>query len=125
MKNIQEKSLIKINENSIFYKIKSFFYRIFKKKRKEDRDIQYSNSDMQQESKKISFNEYVKNIDNEEIKILKLQKQYRNGEIKDDDLSMQQIQTLCELYDKQIERMKKSNEIKKKRLLEYKRIKES
>lgn len=125
MKNTQEKSLIKVNKNSIFYKIKSFFYRIFKKKREKDMDFQHSHSEVQQESKKISFDEYVKNIENEETKILKLQKQYRNGEIKDDDLSIQQIQDLCNLYDKQIEIVKKSNEIKRRKISEYKRKTES
>lgn len=125
MKNTQDKSLIKINENSIFYKIKRFICKIFKKNTREDSNIGYKNNNSNLEDKQKTFNEYIKNTENEETKILKLQKQYRNGEIKDDDLSIQQIQDLCNLYDKQIERVKKSNEIKRRKILEYKRTTES
>ena len=69
--NTDEKSLVRINENSIFYKIKQ----------------------------------------------LKLQKQYRSGQIKEEE----QVNSLCALYDKQIANLRKSNEIRKQKLLEYRR----
>lgn len=122
--NTQEKSLIQVNENSIFYKIKSFFKNLFKKNNntidnysvieEKDRSEKISN-------KKDSFLENIKNIENEETKLLKIQKQYRSGEIKEEELTEEQVKSLCELYDKQIANLRKSNEIRKQKLLEYKK----
>lgn len=122
--NTQEKSLIQVNENSIFYKIKSFFKNLFKKNNntidnysvieEKDRSEKISN-------KKDSFLENIKNIENEETKLLKIQKQYRSGEIKEEELTEEQVKTLCELYDKQIANLRKSNEIRKQKLLEYRK----
>lgn len=122
--NTQEKSLIQVNENSIFYKIKSFFKNLFKKNNntidnysvieEKDRSEKISN-------KKDSFLENIKNIENEETKLLKIQKQYRSGEIKEEELTEEQVESLCELYDKQIANLRKSNEIRKQKLLEYRK----
>ena len=122
--NTQEKSLVQVNENNIFYRIKRFFKNLFNKN-KETTDnyaiIENTNSLVEDENKKNSFMESIKNIENEETKLLKLQKQYRSGEIKEEDLSQEQINSLCALYDKQIANLKKSNEIRKQKLLEYRR----
>lgn len=74
---------------------------------------------MQKSNSNKKFVEYVKNIEDEDTILLKLQKQYRNGEIKEKDLSEEQIRKLCNLYDKQIVNLTKSNELRKKRLLKY------
>ena len=58
----------------------------------------------------------IKNIENDETGLLKLQKQYRNGTITEKDLSKEQIDSLCKLYDKQILQLKKSNSILKSKL---------
>ena len=63
----------------------------------------------------------IRNIEDEETKLLKLQKQYRSGEIKEEDLTEEQVNSLCLLYDNQIARLKKSNEIRKKKILDYRR----
>lgn len=122
--NTQEKSLVQVNENSIFYKIKRFFKNLFNKG-KDTTDnyivIEEKNSFVEDENKKNSFMEAISNIDDEETKLLKLQKQYRSGEIKEEELSQEQVNSLCKLYDKQITNLKKSNEIRKQRLLEYKK----
>ena len=82
--NTQEKFLIPINENSIFYKIKKFLRNLFHKeipvenKAIIEEQINVSTSD----DKKRAFIESLKNIENEETKLLKLQNQYRSGEIK-------------------------------------------
>ena len=102
--NTDEKSLIKINENSIFYKIKQFFKGLFYKKEPIDK-----------------FMEEIKKIEDGETLLLKIQKKYRSGEIKEEELSDEQVNSLCALYDKQIANLKKSNEIRKQRLLEYRR----
>ena len=123
-KNTQEKSLVQVNENSIFYKIKKFFRNLFYK----DTEIKSSviaeeniSSNVENENKKSTFMEEIKNIENEETKLLKLQKQYSSGEIKEEELTQEQVNSLCDLYDKQIARLKKSNAIRKQKILEYRR----
>ena len=121
--NTQAKSLVQVNENGIFYKIKSFFKNLFNRNNtannyaivKEDKSI------VESENTKNTFMESIKNIENEETKLLKLQKQYRSGEIKEEELTQEQVNSLCALYDRQIANLKKSNEIRKQKLLEYRR----
>ena len=120
--NTQEKSLTQINENSIFYKIKRFFLNLFHKETIVNNSSTITKSIIiESDNKKISFIESLKNIEDEETKLLKLQKQYHSGEIKEEDLTEEQANSLCELYDKQIEILKKSNKLKKQKLAEYRR----
>lgn len=118
--NTKEKTLIQINENSIFYKIKRFFINLFHKEKiiVNNRQIEEK---VELEDRKSDFVESIKNIEDDETKLLRLQKQYRSGEIKEEDLTQEQINSLCALYDKQIEKLKKSNEIRKQKLLEYRK----
>lgn len=122
--NTQEKSLVQVNENGIFYKIKRFFKNLFNKN-KDTTDnyavIEETNSSVKNKNIKSSFMESIRNIEDEETKLLKLQKQYRSGEIKEEELTEEQINSLCALYDKQIANLRKSNEIRKQKLLEYRR----
>ncbi len=118
MNNNKKESLINISEGSIFYKIKNFFWNLVNKK------IETSNEEdiiKENEERKNFFIESIKSIETEETKIQKLQQQYRSGAIKEEDMTEQQISDLCKLYDKQIESLKKSNEEKKNRILEYKK----
>lgn len=122
--NTQEKSLVQVNENSIFYKIKRFFKILFNKNKDTTNNyvvIEETNSSSENENKKSSFMESIKNIEDKETLVLKLQKQYRSREVKEEDLSLEQVKSLCALYDKQIANLRKSNEIRKQRLLEYRR----
>ena len=122
--NTQEKSLVQINKNNIFYKIKNFFKNLFHKDIAIDNAVIMEDNNevsIQKNNIKDSFMEAIRNIENEETKLLKLQKQYDNGEIKGEELSEEQVSALCTLYDKQITNLKKSNENRKKRLLEYRR----
>ena len=104
-------------------KIKKFFRGLFYKVNSnvESINVAETNTINNQESKKDSFMESIKNIEDEETKLLKLQKQYRSGEIKEEDLTEEQVNSLCLLYDNQIARLKKSNEIRKKKILDYRR----
>lgn len=123
-KNTQEKSLVQVNENSIFYKIKRFFKNLFNKNVDTTDNyvaIEDNNNSVESENKKNSFMESIRNIEDEETKLLKLQKQYRSGEIKEEELTEEQINSLCNLYDKQIANLKKSNNMRKKKLLEYRK----
>ena len=122
--NIPEKSLVQVNENSIFYKIKKFFRNLFYKDTEIESNIiieENVSSNIEKETKKSAFMESIKNIENEETKLLKLQKQYRNGEIKEEELTQEQVNSLCNLYDKQIANLRKSNEMKKQKILEYRK----
>lgn len=121
--NTQEKSLINVNENSMFYKIKNFFRNLFRKKEIINNipNSEKVENTIKKVERENAFMESIRIIENEETKLLKLQKQYRSGKIKGEELSNQQIKSLGKLYDKQIANLKKSNEIRKQRLLEYRR----
>ena len=121
--NTQDKSLVQVNENSIFYKIKQFFRSLFYRTNSNVESINVTETTTinNQESNKSSFMDEIRNIENEETKLLKLQKQYRSGEIKEEELTEEQVNSLCALYDKQIENLRKSNENRKQKLLEYRR----
>lgn len=115
--NTQEKSLVQVNKNSIFYKINRFFKNLFSK----NATIEETKNRVENENKKSSFMEEIRKIENEETELLKLQKQYRSGEIKEEDMTKEQVKSLCDLYDKQNAELRKSNEIRKQRLLEYRK----
>ena len=122
--NTQEKSLVQVNENSIFYKFKNFFKNLFYKNKvvnNVSNTIEIPENTMHTTEQKNSFIESIKNIENEETKLLKLQKQYRNGEVKEEELTEEQINSLTALYDKQIANLRKSNQIRKQKLLEYRK----
>lgn len=117
-KNNTEKSLIKVNENSIFFKIKKLFNKIFRNK---DNIIEENDYNLKEDIKKEQFRDYIKNIENEETRLIRLQQKYRAGEIKENQLTKIQIKSLCDLYDKQIEKLQKSNEFRKQRILQYRK----
>lgn len=60
-------------------------------------------------------------IEDEETSLLKLQRQYDSGNIKVDDLSDSQMKDLIKLYKKQISELSKSNEVRKQKLLQYRK----
>lgn len=113
-KNLDEKSLIVVNEESLFYKIKTFFLRFFRKKEIIENKPQIANienNEIQSNNKqKDTFLESIRNIENEETKLLKLQNQFDNGEIDKSQLSKEQVANLTALYKKQINDLKQSNE---------------
>ena len=117
--NTQEKDLIERNESTIFGKIKNFFRNLFKKKEiskiSEEKEVDVH------EEKKQEFKEYVKKTEDENTQLLDLQRRYRKGEIGDNDLTEEQIEALCDLYDRQIISLKKSIEAKQQQITEYKK----
>lgn len=120
-KNNTEKSLIKVNENSILFKIKKLFNKIFSQKKYKDNIIEENDYNLKKDIKKEQFRKYIKNTENEETRLIRLQKKYRNGEIKENQLTKIQIKSLCDLYDKQIEELQKLNEFRKQRILQYRK----
>mgnify|MGYP001862906822 CR=1 FL=1 len=122
--NTQEKRLVQTKENGIFYKIKKFFNNLFGKNKEETNsytNIKENETVKENANNRDSFIESIRNNTTERSKILELQKQYRSGKIKEEELSEEQINSLCKLYDEQIAELRKSNEIRKQRILEYKR----
>ena len=117
-----EELSLKINKNNIFYKIKSFFKNLFYKDRKIENNVQIetiSNDNIaKNENSKSAFIENIKIIEDEDTLLLK---RYIRGEIKKEDLTEEQRKSLYTLYHKQINNFKKSNEIRKNKLLQYKK----
>lgn len=118
--NTQEKNLIERNESNVFGKIKNFFRKLFRKKQEsiEDKKVKISEEEIE---KSDIFKDYIRKIDNEETELFDLQRRYRKGEIADKDLTQEQIDSLCLLYDKQIVELKRSIEVKEQQLSKYRK----
>lgn len=118
--NTQEKNLVERNEDNIFEKIKSFFKNLFGKKEIEINNIVDDDIEMEME-KSESFRSNMRNIYIDENNIFELQRRYQKGEIADNDLTQEQINALCQLYDSQIADLKRSISAKEKQLAKYKK----
>ena len=68
------------------------------------------NNEIQSNKLKDAFMESIRNVENEETKLLKLQNQFDNREIDKSQLSKEQIADLTALYKKQISDLEQSNE---------------
>ena len=53
--------------------------------------------------------------------LLELQRKYENGELDENDLTLEELDLLNKLYDIQIRDLTKSNEIRKQKLLEFRK----
>lgn len=121
MENTPANSLKIVNKNSIWSKVKQFFKGFFiKKKRKAFNNVNLNKNEVENNIQKEQFMKYIKNIEGEDIKLLKLQQRYRNGEITEQELSQEEIKALCDLYDKQIEKLQKSNNSRKEKIKKFK-----
>lgn len=118
MKIGTEKALLEVNKESMIEKIKRFFNKLFKKE-----NIKKEN-EAKTFRKKEEFIANIKKIEDNETILLKLQQKYRKGEIKGENLTEEQINLLCKLYDKQIVELRQTNEMRKKRIREYKKNKD-
>jgi len=121
IENTQEKSLGLVKEKGVMKKIVKFFRKLFHRNKYD----YYEYVKMKYEKSKAQRNRVIENINNiqdEETKILKLQKDYNEGLITSADLSLTQIKQLCDWYDKEIENLRKINQFKKQKLVEYKQI---
>lgn len=100
---MKDKELIKVEEEkvSIFRKIARFFKKIFEKKeqppQKELTEIEKS---------KQNFWKNIKIEENlEDVKLLELQRKLNNKEVNPEDLSIEEIESLTALYNRQTERI--------------------
>ncbi len=108
--NKSKEGLLAINENSIFYKIKTFFIRLFFKSKELVKEEKVEEIKIQNENNKTSsFLEDIKIKENKELKeLLYLQKLFKMGRIKEKDLSKEERIGLEKLYKQQIYDLKKS-----------------
>ena len=98
-----------IYKKSIFRKISDFFKKIFSKKEVvQNEDIIVNNN------KNDSF---IKNIrikeNKEELRLLQLKQQYENGEIDEEDMSDEDVDKLCQLYEKETDELNADTERRK------------
>ena len=123
-KHLDEKSLMTVNRKSIFYKIKTFFEKFFRQdsvhQNRTQVDSIKDNAEQPNINSKDDFIETLRNIENDETKLLKLQKQFDNGEIDRSQLSEEQITRLTELYKKQINDLEESNEKRINKIRQHK-----
>lgn len=120
--NTQEKNLVEKNNKNVFSRIKNFFKNLFgKKDNKQVVEIEENSTNTKENNE---FKEYIKMTEDEETKLLDLQARYRRGEIGQNDLTEDQIDALCDLYDKQIEDLRKSIQIKEEKIAEHKKRKQ-
>ena len=118
--NTQEKNLIEKNEDNIFGKIKNFLKKIFGKKQENDENK--VNEDVLIEAEKsYSFRDYIRRTEDDETELFDLQQRYRRGEIADSELTQEQINSLCMLYDRQIEDLKRTIKAKEQQIVKYKK----
>ncbi len=100
-------NLIPYKEN-IFTKISKYFQKIFSKK--------IANKETKLEFNQIK-NNFLENIkipeDTELNRLKKLQLQYDNGDIEEDDISEEDIEKICEMYEKETEELNADTEKRK------------
>ena len=98
-----------IYKKSIFRKISDFFKKIFSKKEVVQNENIIVNND-----KNDSF---IKNIqikeNKEELRLLQLKQQYENGEIDEEDMSDEDVDKLCQLYEKETDELNADAERRK------------
>ena len=106
----EEKMLIEVKEKNIFKRIINFIKRIFSK----NQESSFTNTEIhQKDSSFIKKNE-------EERKILNMQKSFESGAIKESDLTETEKNNLLKLYNEQIRDLQQDIENYKKSLNLYK-----
>lgn len=115
--NTQEKKLMKKNENSIAYKIKNFFMKLFNKKDIAVEEVEEQQANIHKGN--IAFKDNMKVEELNEERVLELQQKYRNGDVNLKELTNEEVDRLCALYDEQIGELQKRIESKRSIIEEY------
>lgn len=107
-----------VYKEGIFTKIFKFFKNIFRKKNNDtDKDNVAEVINKESDIKKEIFKDSIKVKENEEEKYLKeLQVKYENGEITDDELSIEDLDKLIERYKTETEKINLDTERRKFRI---------
>ena len=104
---MDNKSLI-VPKKGFFYKIKMFFKNGFNSEKIQEHEtyIDYKN-DVSQQIKKSSFSDEIKiQKDVEREQLLKMQKDYEDGLIKEEDMTPEQVSKIEKLYIEQISKLR-------------------
>lgn len=102
---MNNKSLI-VAENGLMYKIKLFFNNLFKKSNKGRHDMDI-NKTTESFSNKSNFQNDIKiEPDVERKQLLKLQKDYESGIIKEENMTEEQVNKIEKLYKEQISKLR-------------------
>ena len=102
---MNNKSLI-VAENGLMCKIKLFFNNLFKKNNKGKDDIDI-NKTTEKFSNKSNFQNDIKvEPDVEREQLLKLQKDYESGIIKEENMTEEQVNKIEKLYREQISKLR-------------------
>ena len=97
---------------------------IIKSSKKENHESKETSENIETTKNKArqEFNErIVVKQDEEKQRLLKLQQEFSAGNIDEEDISEEDTEKLCELYDEQIAEIKKSTEMYKKKIIEIRR----
>ena len=101
---MDNKSLI-VTDKRLLYKIKILFKNIFNKEN-QPKAMNYNNV-VNQQLNKSSFTNEIKITPNEEKeKLLRLQRDYENGIITEEDMTQEQISKIEKLYVEQISKLR-------------------
>lgn len=118
----EENTQIVEKKESFWNKLKTLIRKIFRKENINDSEENVEDTNKNQEEKEKNFETIVKiEKDSEKERLLKLQREFRAGQINQGDLSNEDIEKLGKLYDEQIERLKIQIEECKKRIEDKKR----
>lgn len=112
---MEETKLTK-TDNGIFSKIKNFFRNLFKKKVE---IIEHTEETIKKDN--VNLKQTIKiEEDKEKTRLLKLQEDFVNGKIQEEDINEEDTEKLFELYDEQIEKINKETEMYKQKILAIK-----
>lgn len=116
--NTKEKSLLPINENSVFFKIKNFFRKLFYKERYEEEQIKKDtiNIPSRVKSRREVFVEEIE--EKPQIDVFQLKQMLRSGFIQVKDLSKEEQIKLILFYEFEIEAKKSKLERLEKELIQ-------
>lgn len=120
-KKVETTNLMEIKEIGIWSKIKKIFKKVFYKKN-ESVEFRTINEGVEEKTNIKPIVNSMNNtgfIQDNNKELRELQSKYRKGEIKESDLTKEQIKELSNLYDKQISELRASNKVRKQRLLKY------
>lgn len=101
-----ENKYLKVKEEGFFEKIKSFFMNLFRKNKVTEKNAVEQIVENKVENKKSFVEEIKVQQDNEKLNLLKLQRDYEAGLIKEEDMTDEQVSKVEELYKEQITKLR-------------------